>query len=99
MASKLISATLLSIMFALGASAEEDVRKVQIAPPELKVIEEKCLVCHNKDLIDQAIKERKDREKVLQHMEKKGVVLTDAERQVMGHFWQQEPFREKEAHP
>ena len=27
-------------------------------------------------------------------MEKRGAELTDTERRVMGHFWQQEPFRE-----
>ena len=59
------------------------------------MIEEKCLVCHNRKRIDEAIEQRRNMEKVLLQMEKKGVVLTESERRVMGHFWPQKPFKEK----
>ncbi len=77
------------------ARAQEDVRGVKTAPPELKVIDEKCLNCHNRKRIDAAVKERKDMDKVLSSMEKKGVVLTESDRSVIGHFWQQKLFKEK----
>ena len=80
---------------ATAAAAQEDVRKVQITPPEAKVIEEKCLVCHNRKRIDEAISERKNMEEVLLHMEKKGVVLTEQERRVLGVFGTQEPFKDR----
>ena len=56
----------------LPAKAQEDVRGVKTSPPELKVIDEKCLNCHNRKRIDDAVKERKDMEKILLLMEKKG---------------------------
>ncbi|HLO27447.1 MAG TPA: hypothetical protein VK187_15185 [Geobacteraceae bacterium] len=77
------------------SSAREDVRGVKVTPPELKVIDEKCLTCHNRKRIDDAVKERRDMEKVLSVMEKKGVVLTESDRSVIGHFWQQKLFKEK----
>ncbi len=91
-----INLTLMIMLFcAVSAFAQEDVRKVKLTPPQQKVIDEKCLVCHNKKRIEAAINERKDMEKILRRMEVKGVVLTDTERRVMGHFWPQQPLKEK----
>jgi hypothetical protein len=61
----------------------------------MRVIDEKCLVCHNRQRIDQAVRERRDMEKIQRLMERKGAVLTPKEREVMGHFWKQNPLREK----
>jgi predicted nucleotide-binding protein (sugar kinase/HSP70/actin superfamily) len=83
------------LLCAVAAFAQEDVRKVKLTPPQQKVIDEKCLVCHNKKRIEAAIQERKDMEKILRRMEVKGVVLTDTERRVMGHFWPQQPLKGK----
>ncbi|WP_232278959.1 hypothetical protein [Geotalea uraniireducens] len=57
------------------------------------MIDEKCLACHNRQKIEAALKERKNMEKITQRMEKKGVVLSDRDRQVLGHFWQQNPLK------
>ncbi len=97
----LIALLFISALAAWPAAAQEDVRGVKTAPPELKVIDEKCLNCHNRKRIDEAAQERKDMEKVLTSMEKKGVVLTEKDRSVIGHFWQQKLFKEKkgEARP
>jgi AMMECR1 domain-containing protein len=86
---------LIALLYAVTAFAQEDVRKVQLEQTELKVIEVKCLACHNRERIDAAVKLKKDREKILLQMAKKGVVLTEGERRVMGHFWPQGPFKEK----
>ena len=95
--SSFLSIALLFIMAlaSLPAKAQEDVRGVKASPPELKVIDEKCLNCHNRKRIDDAVKERKDMEKILLLMEKKGVVLTENNRSVIGHFWQQKLFKGK----
>lgn len=63
--------------------------------PALRVIEEKCLVCHNRERIDRAVRERRDLEKIQRMMEKKGAVLTEKDREVLGHFWKQNPLKEK----
>lgn len=78
---------------AFGATREE-VQGIAYREQGLKVIEEKCLFCHNRHRIDAAIKSRQDMEKVLKQMEGNGVVLTDKDRQVMGHFWKKSPFKE-----
>ena len=82
-------------LVALPAWTDQEVRGVKYGLPELKVIDEKCLNCHNRKRIDNAIQDRKDLEKVLSGMEKKGVALTESDRRVIGHFWQQKLFREK----
>lgn len=78
---------------ASGATREE-VQGIAYHEQGLKVVEEKCLFCHNRHRIDAAVKSRQDMEKVLKKMEGKGVVLTDKDRQVMGHFWKKSPFKE-----
>ncbi|TWJ33521.1 hypothetical protein [Geobacter argillaceus] len=78
---------------AFGATREE-VQGIAYHEQGLKVVEEKCLFCHNRHRIDAAIKSRQNMEKVLKKMEGKGVILTDKDRQVMGHFWEKSPFRE-----
>ena len=85
-------AALLLAVFAGTVLAEEDVRGVKLRQQELKVIEEKCLVCHNRQRIEAAAAERRDMDRILRRMEQKGVVLTEQERQVMGHFRGQKVF-------
>lgn len=75
--------------------ADEDVRRVKLRQQGLKVIEEKCLVCHSRARIDEAMRERRELEKIMRRMEQKGAVLTEREREVMGHFWQQKVFKGK----
>lgn len=96
MNARLVSpAAVIMVALAGAAMAEEDVRKVQLPPPETAVIEEKCLVCHNRKRIDEAVSRRKDMEEVLIRMEQKGVVLTEQEHQVLGVFGTQKPFKGK----
>ena len=73
--------------------AQKDVIGVSPREPALKVIDEKCLACHNRQKIETAQKARKNMENITQRMEKKGVVLSDRDRQVLGHFWQQNPLK------
>lgn len=87
---------MIALLCAAPAAAQEEVRKVTFSQPALQVIAEKCLVCHNRKRIDEAVKKRKDMEKILRLMEKKGAVLTDAERRVMGHFQSEKPFKGKQ---
>jgi len=77
----------MSALFFAAAAAQDDVRGVKLHQQELKVIEEKCLVCHNRQRIDAAAKEQRDMENILRRMEQKGVTLTEQDRRVMGHFW------------
>jgi hypothetical protein len=85
---------LVTIIFpASPVFAQEETRGVKPSGGELKVIEEKCLVCHNRQRIDAAMKARQEMKQILRRMEKKGVVLTEKERRVMGHFWGQKMYR------
>ena len=81
------------IFFPSLLQAQVDVRGIKQRSEATRVIEEKCLICHNRQLIDEAIKEREEMEQVLRRMEKKGVVLTGKERRVIGHFWGDTVFR------
>lgn len=78
------------------AAAQQEVRGVQLRQQGLKVIDEKCLVCHNRQRIEDAVRQRKDMEKITLLMEKKGAVLTEKERQVMNHFWRKKLFKTRE---
>jgi hypothetical protein len=88
-----VALPLLLALAPLPAPAQQDVRGVATPPPELHVIDEKCLKCHNRQRIDEAAREKQDIEKVLSSMEKKGVVLTEKDRSVIGHFWRQNLFK------
>ncbi len=92
----LVAASLTAMLMPLAAGGEEkDLgghRRWDAEP--LRVIELKCLVCHNRQRIDKALAERKDMELLQKRMEQKGAVLTDKERQVLGHFWGKKPFKD-----
>ncbi len=81
---------------AMPATAQQDVRGIHLRAQGLKVIDEKCLVCHNRQRIEDAVRQRKDMERITRLMEKKGAVLTENERQVMNHFWRKKMFKTKE---
>ena len=86
--------TLLAPLLSLGAEKPVDTRKVVFTDQQQKIIDEKCVACHNRKRIDDAVSSRWNMEKVLQRMEKKGVSLSDSERRVMGIFGAETPFRE-----
>jgi len=88
-----VALPLLLTLAPLPAPAQQDVRGVATPPLELRVIDEKCLKCHNRQRIDEAVREKRDVEKVLSSMEKKGAVLTEKDRGVIGHFWRQKLFK------
>jgi len=94
--SNIFFSILLATVTASPALAQEDVRGVKLRNEGPKVIEEKCLVCHNRQRIDAAVKERREMDQILRRMGKKGVVVTEKERRVMGHFWGQKMFKTKE---
>lgn len=93
-ASIIIPLSLVALLPAYPVPAGQDVRGVSPQKEAAGVIEEKCLVCHNRQRIDQAMRERREMEEVLGKMSGKGAVLSDKERSVMGHFWGQKMFRE-----
>lgn len=89
-----VTAALLIVTAGLSVAAtRSDVQGVSYREQGLKVVEGKCLVCHNRQRIDVAIKSKQDMDKVLNQMEKKGVALSDKERMVMGHFWEKSPLK------
>ena len=79
----------------LPAATQIDVRGVNLRQQGLRVLDEKCLACHNRQRIDAALKERKNIEIITRRMEKKGVTLSERDRQVLGHFWQKNPLKKK----
>lgn len=56
------------------------------------VIDSKCKGCHSRERIETAAASRQDLRDVVRKMEKKGVVLTDKEKEVLGIFWKT-PFK------
>ncbi|BDV41325.1 hypothetical protein GURASL_02480 [Geotalea uraniireducens] len=84
---------------AVCASAAEDVRGITLPQQGLKVVEEKCLVCHNRKRIDEAVQKRQEMAKIMRRMEQKGVRLTERDRMVIGHFWNQSPFQKQGGTP
>jgi hypothetical protein len=91
-----VLAVVVGCLWTVSALAEEkgtDVRGVALKQEGLKVIEEKCLVCHNRQRIDDAVRERREMESILKAMEKKGAAVSEQERKVIGHFWGQKVFK------
>jgi hypothetical protein len=90
----MLSAMTLSVS-PLPAATQIDVRGVNLRQQGFRVLDEKCLACHNRQRIDAALKERKNMEIITRRMEKKGVTLSERDRQVLGHFWQKNPLKKK----
>jgi hypothetical protein len=83
----------ISVVITVSASAQQDVRGIRLRNDATRVFDEKCLGCHNRKLIDEAVKERRDINQILKEMEKKGVFLTDKEKKAIGHFSGQKVFK------
>jgi len=96
---KLILLPMMVLLQTTAGFGQTDVRGITIKQEGLKVIDEKCLVCHNRQRIEDSARERKNMEAIQRIMEQRGAVLTEQERKVLGHFWQQNPFRSGEQHP
>ena len=52
-----------------------------------KVIDTRCTICHTRQRVDIAIRERKNMEKIEQQMLHHGAVLSPREKEVLGAFW------------
>jgi len=52
-----------------------------------KIINEKCVRCHTRDRIDEAIKRGDKVEEILEKMIRFGVQLNERDRNVIGTFW------------
>lgn len=61
-----------------------------------QILDTKCLACHNRKRIEEALQKRADMERIVRNMEVKGVRITAKEREVLNHFWHKNPFKTKE---
>jgi hypothetical protein len=60
-----------------------------------QILDERCTVCHSRDRVDIAIRERQDLEKLQRQMEERGAVLNERDKSVLGTFWGS-PLKERE---
>jgi len=87
----LIAATMIMAGFnPLFAATQEDVKGITSSTAEDKVVSENCLECHNRKKADVS----KNVEQITRQMEGNGTSSTEAERQVMCHFWQKNPLKQ-----
>ena len=52
-----------------------------------EVIDARCTVCHTRERVDIAIKQRQELERIEQRMLERGAVLTERDKRVLGTFW------------
>jgi hypothetical protein len=79
----------LLLLWAVPAGAETDHLGAHFRDPEEfgKVIDARCAVCHTRERVDLAIRERRDLEKIEAQMVEHGAVLTERDKSVLGTFW------------
>jgi len=58
-----------------------------------QILDAKCVACHNRKRIEEAMRKRADMERVVRRMEEKGVRITDKQMEVLNHFWHTNPFK------
>ncbi|GAB4294060.1 MAG: hypothetical protein Fur0034_01620 [Desulfuromonadia bacterium] len=87
----LLLIALCSVASAL-AGPPHDVRGWNPQTDAVDVLDRKCQTCHSRQRIDSAVEAKKDMQEVISRMEKKGVRLSDKEREVLGIFWKG-PFK------
>ena len=52
-----------------------------------EIIKKRCSICHDQQRIEEAIKNGRDMEQILNKMMAMGATLTDHEKKVLGTFW------------
>jgi len=74
---------------ALAAVAVEGLGAHRLGPTDefQQVIDTRCTVCHTRERVDIAIKQRQDMEKIEKRMLERGAVLSEQDKQVLGTFW------------
>jgi hypothetical protein len=74
---------------AIGAVAVEDLgaHRMRGMDEFQEVIDARCTVCHTRERVDIAIKQRQELEKIEQRMLERGAVLTERDKRVLGTFW------------
>jgi hypothetical protein len=92
---RILTTLVLATVLPTTALAGQEVRGVVFTPEASRVIDTKCLTCHNRQRIDEAARQQKDMEAIVQRMESKGVSLSSKEKQVLGIFPQKDPLRKK----
>jgi len=58
------------------------------------VLENRCTRCHSLDRVEEAMKKGRSLDDLLEMMEKRGAIVSEADKSVLGTFWGQ-PFRQK----
>ena len=90
--------TILTVMMAFSAQAQENDKPLGAHwnwdPKAMTIIQNRCMSCHNRERIDQALNERKEMEKIQKSMEEKGAKLSEKEQEVLGLFWKKKPPKE-----
>ncbi len=76
---------------ALATAPSEHLGAVRL--PEVdefqRVIDTRCTVCHTRDRVDLAIRERRNLQRIEEQMLQRGAVITERDRKVLGTFWGQ----------
>ncbi|BCA80964.1 hypothetical protein [Desulfuromonas sp. AOP6] len=52
-----------------------------------KVIDNRCGICHSRERVDVAIRQRQSLEKLQQQMMERGAILDNRDKEVLGTFW------------
>ncbi len=65
----------------LGAIQPRNIEEAQ------QIIDTRCTICHTRERIDAAIRDRRDMPAVQQRMVEQGAVLSERDKQVLGTFW------------
>lgn len=52
-----------------------------------QIIDSKCSICHTRDRVDMAIRNRENLERIEQQMIERGAVLSERDKSVLGTFW------------
>jgi hypothetical protein len=65
----------------LGAHRVGDLDEFQ------RVVDISCTLCHTRERVDVAMRERQDMERLQRQMEERGAVLSERDKAVLGTFW------------
>jgi len=52
-----------------------------------QIIDSKCSICHTRERVDKAIRNRENLERIEQQMIDRGAVLSERDKSVLGTFW------------
>jgi len=83
----LLAVLALPVAASAAVRGELDLDAIKSEKAFQEIIDRRCTVCHTRERIDAARREKRDLAEIQRQMEERGAILTPEDKKIMGTFW------------